>query len=184
MSLNAAVFSSERHDWETPDEFFKRLDHEFRFTLDVCATKVNAKCRAFLSPDDDGLTASWGNGEVCWMNPPYGKEIARWMEKAVVEAKQGRSCVVCLVPARTDTAWWHDFAMQGEIRFIRGRLRFKGAKYSAPFPSAIVVFDARKGGLMTKAGKRQRPKSKPKKRKPSAPGRSDPGRLKRRAVTK
>ncbi len=73
------------------------------------------------------------------MNPPYGREIKKWMEKAYLESTKG-AVVVCLVPARTDTAWWHDYAMLGKVRFIRGRLKFSGAKHSAPFPSAVVVF--------------------------------------------
>ena len=80
---------------------------------------------------------------MCWMNPPYGKEIGKWMEKAYEESRKNGTTVVCLVPARTDTAWWHDFAMRGSICFLRGRLKFGGSKNAAPFPSAIIVFAGR-----------------------------------------
>ena len=138
MSFTAGLRSSNRHDWETPADLFAELDAEFGFTIDVCATPENAKCDRFFSPDEDGLRQSWA-GEVCWMNPPYGREIGKWMAKAHAEAEAG-SIVVCLIPARTDTRWWHDYAMKGEIRFLRGRIRFVGARHSAPFPSAIIVF--------------------------------------------
>lgn len=129
-----------RQTWETPKVVFDRLDAEFGFTLDVCATPDNAKCRRYFSPEDDGLSKPWDG--VCWMNPPYGKAIAEWMRKAYEES-QIDATVVCLVPARTDTAWWHEYAMKGEIRFIRGRIRFVGAPHTAPFPCAIVVFHKR-----------------------------------------
>ena len=129
-------FSSAADLHETPQEFFDALDAEFGFTLDVCATSENAKCKNFYTRIDDGLSKTWiGN---VWMNPPYGRDILRWMEKADRSAQEG-AVVVCLVPARTDTKWWHEYAMKHEIRFIRGRLKFGGAKNSAPFPSAIVV---------------------------------------------
>jgi len=181
MSVNSGMFSSARDDWETPDDLFTELNAEFGFTLDVCATKANAKCARFISPEQDALHMRWGRGEVCWMNPPYGRQIGWWMDKACGEAAVGRNCVVCLVPARTDTYWWHTYAMTGEIRFLRGRVRFKGAKSGAPFPSAVVIFDGRSGRQMAKPIKRRRQKPKP---KPSAGGRSDPGRLRRGAVTK
>lgn len=131
-------FSSATPEWSTPREFFDKLDHEFRFTLDPCCTKENRKCPKFFTLEDDGLAQSWACERV-WMNPPYGRTIGLWMAKAHAESLSG-SLVVCLVPARTDTAWWHDYAMKGEIRFIRGRLRFGGHKNSAPFPSAVVIF--------------------------------------------
>lgn len=106
-------------------------------SLDVCALPENAKCARFYSPVEDGLAQPWSG--VCWMNPPYGRQIGPWMRKAYEEAQRGAT-VVCLVPSRTDTAWWHDYAMKGEVRFLRGRLRFQGASSSAPFPSALVIF--------------------------------------------
>lgn len=136
MSI-AVHFSSECHTWATPPDLFAELDREFGFTLDVCALPENSKCERFFTPDDDGLSQPWDG--ICWMNPPYGREIGRWMRKAFEESQRGAT-VVCLVPARTDTAWWHDWAMKGEIRFLRGRVRFVGAKANAPFPSALVIF--------------------------------------------
>lgn len=135
--VNRVLFSSNCHDWETPQELFEVLNSEFGFDIDVCATAATAKCRHFFSPEHDGLKLPWRG--VCWMNPPCGSALPNWMAKAYTESLHGAT-VVCLVPARTDTAWWHEFAMRGEIRLIRGRLRFAGARYSAPFPSAIVVF--------------------------------------------
>ena len=116
---------------------FKKLDDEFHFTLDVCALKENAKCKRFFSPEEDGLKQPWEG--ACCMNPPYGREIGRWMEKALNESEKG-ALVVCLVPARPDTEWWHKFALRGEIRFLRGRLKFGKGKREAPFPSAVIIF--------------------------------------------
>lgn len=136
-------FSSKDECWETPQSFFDKLNEEFQFTLDPCCTHETAKCKKHYTKCDDGLVQSWG-GEVVFMNPPYGKEIVKWMKKAYEECLDNGALVVCLVPARTDTAWWHDYAMKGEVRFIRGRLKFSGHKNSAPFPSAVVVFDPEK----------------------------------------
>ncbi len=138
------MFSSASDEWETPLALFAELDNEFRFNLDVCASPTNHKCAAYFSKWDNGLAQDWGS-RVCWMNPPYGRQIVGWMLKAF-DASLGGATVVCLVPARTDTAWWHDYAIRGEVRFLRGRLRFVGAKASAPFPSAIVVFRPSNGG--------------------------------------
>ena len=135
--MNAGLFTSNTDLWATPQAFFDELDREFGFTLDVCALPENAKCKRFFTPEQDGLSQEWTG--VCWMNPPYGREIGKWMQKAHEAAKNGAT-VVCLVPARTDTAWWHDYAVNGEVRFIRGRLKFGGSNNSAPFPSAVVVF--------------------------------------------
>ena len=134
--VSKALFSSATDDWETPQWLFDALDREFGFELDVCASAENSKCDRYFDLNANGLEQDWSG--VCWMNPPYGKHIALWMEKAVEAAKQGAT-VVCLVPARTCSRWWHQYAMQGEIRFLRGRLRFGQAKNSAPFPSAILV---------------------------------------------
>jgi len=132
-------FSSNRMDWETPQALFDELHAQYDFELDVCATAENAKVPTYFSPEINGLIQPWAP-RVCWMNPPYGREIADWMEKAFHESSKGAT-VVCLVPSRTDTAWWHDYAAHGKIEFIRGRLKFVGAKSSAPFPSAIVTFN-------------------------------------------
>lgn len=132
------IFEVSRIDWETPPEVFAALNSEFTFTLDPCATPENAKCSRYFTPFDDGLKQSWA-GEAVFMNPPYGREIGRWVQKAYQEVRSGAFVVVGLVPARTDTAWWHDYCMKGEVRFLRGRLKFSGGG-PAPFPSAVVVW--------------------------------------------
>jgi phage N-6-adenine-methyltransferase len=136
--VDPGMLSSTTDEWSTPKRLFMELDREFQFTLDVCATADNTKCKEWFSKFTDGLIQPWRG--TCWMNPPYGKEISKWMRKALTTANLGQATVVCLVPSRTDTAWWHDYAMMGEIRFLRGRVRFGGCKSNAPFPSAIVVF--------------------------------------------
>ena len=135
--MNSVHYKSLTSLWETPPNLFRKLDEEFHFTLDVCAIPENAKCERFFSPEQDGLSQPWEG--VCWMNPPYGREIGKWMEKAFNESEKGVT-VVCLVPARPDTEWWHLFALRGEIRFLRGRLKFGEAKSGAPFPSAVIIF--------------------------------------------
>lgn len=129
--------SSATCEWETPQDFFDKLNAEYHFELDVCATAENAKCERYFTKEQDALKQEWTG--TCWMNPPYGKEIGNFMRKAYESMLEGAT-VVCLVPARTDTAWWHEYAMKGEITFIRGRLKFGGKKNNAPFPSAVVVF--------------------------------------------
>lgn len=132
-------FSSANSEWETPQPLFNRINALFGpFTLDACANVKNKKCPAFYCKAQDALTSPWP-GRV-WMNPPYGRVIGDWMAKAFSEAQCG-SRVVCLVPARTDTAWWHNYAAKGYVVFLRGRVRFIGGKSCAPFPSALVVFD-------------------------------------------
>jgi len=137
--IRKVMFSSVRSDHRTPREFFDQLNAEFHFTLDVCADSTNAKVRKFLSEWDDGLRKPWTN-EICWMNPPYGREIVKWVRKAWHESAVNNATVVCLVPARTDTKWFWDYCVRGEIRFIQGRLRFEGESSSAPFPSMVVIF--------------------------------------------
>jgi phage N-6-adenine-methyltransferase len=133
------MMSSLREDWATPERLFRVLDAEFHFDLDVCADPTNAKCKAYITRDQDALSTAWGR-LTCWMNPPYGRKIGDWIAKAY-RASQSGSTVVCLIPARTDTSWWHEFCLKGEIRFLRGRLTFDDAKQGrCPFPSAIVVF--------------------------------------------
>lgn len=140
-------FSSKTNEWATPQNFFDLLDNEFNFTLDPCSTKENAKCRKFYTKEDDGLSKSW-EGERVFMNPPYGREIKYWIEKAYTEIiktrERERTIVVCLIPARTDTRYWHEyiFGKAKEIRFVKGRLKFGDGSGSAPFPSAVVVFDS------------------------------------------
>jgi phage N-6-adenine-methyltransferase len=130
--------SSERHDWETPSQFFDALDREFHFTLDVAADASNAKCKRYFSIKDNGLAKPW-KGEVCFMNPPYGADLGRWMMKAYMEAGEGAT-VVCLVPARTHTKWFHRLCCHGEVRFLRGRLRYEGSDGEAPFGQLVVIF--------------------------------------------
>lgn len=132
------IFSRKTDEWETPQEFFEKLDSEFNFEIDVCATSENSKCSSFIGKDDDGLSLEW-QGHRCWMNPPYS-QVAKWMKKAHEESQKG-STVVCLVPARTDTKWFHDFVIgKAEVRFIKGRLRFGSSQYNATFPNMLVIY--------------------------------------------
>jgi len=131
-------FRSESVEWETPRELFEELDREFHFTLDMAATAENAKCERFFTREQDGLAQEWRG--VCWMNPPYGPQLYAWIQKAYESSLTGAT-VVCLIPARVDTRWWHDYVKPfAEVRFIRGRLRFGGSENSAPFASVVVVF--------------------------------------------
>lgn len=139
--LNAALFTSRSEEWSTPQHLFDKLDRKYHFTLDPCATRDNATCKRFFTKAEDGLKQKW-TGRVV-MNPPYGREITMWVQKAFEEAQQNAELVVCLLPARTDTRWWHDYCLKGEISFIRGRLKFGNANNSAPFPSVIVCFQKR-----------------------------------------
>jgi phage N-6-adenine-methyltransferase len=150
--INPGLFSSLTDEWETPQELFDKLDAEFNFNLDPCCTKENAKCKRFFTKEDDGLSQEW-SGSV-YVNPPYGREIIKWCKKSYESSLFG-ALVVMLVPARTDTKWWHEYAMKAqEIRFIRGRIKFGGCKNSAPFPSAILIFDIfRKQQIITTAEK-------------------------------
>jgi len=130
-------FSSKTDMWATPQAFFDELDAKYNFELDVCATKDNAKCDRFFTVEDDGLSQKWDG--VCWMNPPYGRAIKHWIKKAYESSLDGAT-VVCLIPSRTDTIYWHEYVMNGDVTFIKGRLKFGDAKNAAPFPSAVVVF--------------------------------------------
>lgn len=136
------MFSSNDMTWETPQWLFDKLDKEFHFTFDVCASANNTKCNKYWNVEQDALKHNWAaNKEVYWMNPPYGREVGVWIEKAYNESLKGAT-VVCLIPSRTDTKYWHDYCMKAsEIRFIKGRLKFGDSKNSAPFPSAIVIFN-------------------------------------------
>lgn len=136
--LSRGLFTSLSTDWQTPDDFFRGLDAEFHFTLDACATPGTEKVAAYLSSANllSALAVPWYGAVFC--NPPYGRRIGQWVRHGYESAKEGAT-VVMLLPSRTDTAWWHDYVMLGEIRFIRGRLHFDG-KGPAPFPSAVVVF--------------------------------------------
>lgn len=161
QSKQVVHFSSARQSWETPDTLFSKINQEFDFGLDVCASQDNTKCARYLSSFCDGLDHTWYSPEgshnettgdyegygvhllvrpVCWMNPPYGKELPKWVEKAASESALG-AIVVALLPARTDTRWWKDYVLPyaTKIVFLTGRVKFVGAP-SAIFPSAVVVF--------------------------------------------
>lgn len=145
--VNEAMFSSASEEWETPKWLFDELDNEFHFNLDPCASRGNAKCERYFTKEDDGLTQDWEG--IVFVNSPYGRAIGNWVRKAYTSAAVARTAtVVCLIPARTDTRWWWEFVSKGEVRFIKGRLKFGGGKHSAPFPSAIVIF--RRGDVRPK----------------------------------
>lgn len=133
-------YSSKSNEWATPMKLFNELNKEFDFTLDPCSTHENAKCKKHFTIKENGLKRSWSK-ETVFMNPPYGREIKKWVEKAYKESLKGAT-VVCLIPARTDTTYWHDFIFgkADDIRFLRGHLKFGDSKNSAPFPSAVVVY--------------------------------------------
>jgi phage N-6-adenine-methyltransferase len=132
--------------WGTPQWLFDALDKEFGFTLDPCTDGTNSKCAKFFSAKENGLLRDWGTDSV-FMNPPYS-ECEEWMRKAYGAAQEGAT-VVCLVPARTDTFWWHEYAMKGEVRLLRGRLKFGSSDGLAPFPSAVIVFRPREFKLVS-----------------------------------
>ena len=133
-------YSSATNEWATPQNVFDELNEEFNFMLDPCATKENAKTDKFFTIEDDGLSQEWT--ETTFMNPPYGREIKKWVKKAYEESLKG-TVVVCLIPARTDTSYWHEYIFEKacEIRFVKGRIKFGDSEQGAPFPSAVVVFN-------------------------------------------
>lgn len=146
IAISEALYSSKKVEWETPQPIFDFINKEWHFDVDVCALPENAKCDTYYTPDQDGLKQIWLG--VCWMNPPYGRDIAKWMRKAYNTAKSNHGTVVALVHARTDTKWWHDYAMKATyIIFIKGRLKFGNAATSCPFPSCFVIFEKGKVGL-------------------------------------
>lgn len=145
---STVVFSRASDEWSTPQDFFDRLNAEFQFDVDVAASAANTKCAIFISSEGDALRLPWTcAGDVCWMNPPYSR-CREFITKAAQEARQGCT-VVCLVPSRTDTRWWHEHVWDActnrvrpgvEVRFVKGRLKFGGSSNSAPFPSVVVIF--------------------------------------------
>lgn len=138
---NDGRWHSRGSDWATPQDLYDQLNAEFHFTLDVCASDWNKKHEDYFDEVKNGLIQDWGTN-ICFCNPPYGKVLNDWMKKAYESAQNGAT-VVCLVPAATDTSWWHDYAMKGEIRFLRGRPRFttpEGAWQQTFSPSVIVIF--------------------------------------------
>ena len=142
MTINQGLFTSTTDKWATPQILFDLLNEEFHFTCDVCATEADKKVDFYFSPEQDGLKQEWTG--ICYNNPPYGQKIKDWVKKSF-EASQKGATVVCLLPARTDTRWFHDYCQYAsEIRFIKGRLHFNESKNSAPFPSCIVIFKPKK----------------------------------------
>lgn len=135
--VNQNWFNRPKVDYETPPEIFQPLNAEFGFTLDVAANPLNAKCQTFFTELDDALSREWSG--ICWMNPPFGRGMKQWVKKAFDEWRKGVT-VVCLVPARTNTIWWHDYCMKGEVRFIRGEVKFVGYANGLWMPMAIVIF--------------------------------------------
>ena len=132
-------YSSKTNEWETPQELFNRYNEIYHFTLDVCATEENTKCKKFFTKKENGLLQNWSK-DICWMNPPYGREISKWIEKAYTESLKG-AIVVCLIPSRTDTIYWHNWIFpHAKIEFLKGRLKFSNSKHPAPFPSAVVIY--------------------------------------------
>ncbi len=138
------MFSSKTGQWATPQEFFNKLDWRFGpFDLDPCATPHNTKCANFYTEAEDGLSKDW-TGHTAFINPPYGRGIDKWIKKAYEAAQKPDTKIVMLIPARTDTRYWHDYVMKAsEIYFVKGRLKFGNSDNSAPFPSAVVVFDGK-----------------------------------------
>lgn len=147
MPIHRSLFTSTTDEWPTPKGFFDGLNKEFRFTLDPCATSENATCREFFCREQDGLAQDWSHHRI-FCNPPYGREISRWAEKCFRSSQAG-ALVVLLVPARTDTRWFHDWVCnKAELRFVRGRLKFGDGKHAAPFPSLVAIYrPAAKGSL-------------------------------------
>lgn len=138
INTNRVLYSSNKEDWETPKNLFEQLNEEFHFELDAAADIKNHKCERYYDKDQNGLIMPWAKRTFC--NPPYGKKISKWVEKAFIESLKGNVCVL-LLPARTDTNWFHDYVInKAEVRFIRGRIKFNGALYNAPFPSMIVIW--------------------------------------------
>lgn len=145
--ITSGMMSSNTPEWATPSDFFAEVNKEFRFNLDPCSTHENAKCDKHFTKEDDGLAQNWGGYRV-FCNPPYGRELPKWVKKCYEESSRAE-VVVMLIPARTDTRWFHDYILgKAEIRFIKGRLRFGNAKQSAPFPSMVVIYRASQGVQM------------------------------------
>ena len=146
MDKKALLTPGGSREWETPWELFRKIDSLYHFTLDVCATPENKKCERFFSKADDGLAQEWKG--VCWMNPPYGRDVEPWIKKAYKAADSGAAVVVALLPARTDTKWFHRYIYgKAEVRFLEGRVKYvrkDGKSGPAPFPSMIVVWNKRR----------------------------------------
>lgn len=136
---HTSAFSSQSVEWETPQSFYDAWDQVYRFTLDTAASPENAKAPKFYTKEDDGLSQVW-SGNV-WCNPPYGRQIGKWVEKAYRSTRTGAALVVMLIPAKTETRWWHDYVIKADsIYFVKGRIQFGDSGVNAPFPSCVVVF--------------------------------------------
>ena len=142
------MFSSKDLEWGTPQHFFHRLEDKFgTFTLDPCSTDESAKCDLYYTQQENGLAQSW-EGHSVFMNPPYGRKISSWISKAYEESLKPNTRVGCLIPARTDTKYWHNYCMRAKnILFVKGRLKFGASKNSAPFPSAVIIFEKKNNNL-------------------------------------
>jgi len=149
-ATQVVMFSSKTGEWSTPQDFFDKLNWRFGpFDLDPCANATNTKCKTFFTEEDDGLSQSW-QGHTVFVNPPYGRGIDAWIKKGYEEAQDSDTKVVMLIPARTDTKYWHDYVMKAEmVFFIKGRLKFGSQTNSAPFPSAVAIFSKRPAGWPT-----------------------------------
>ena len=142
--INKALFSRNSDEWSTPSDVFDRLNNEFNFNLDACATDFNHKCQNYFTQAKNGLKQSWGGYRV-FCNPPYSN-ISEWVKKAYYESYKADTLICLLIPARTDTRYFQEYILhRAEIRFIKGRLHFNNSKAGAPFPSMIVIYRA--GGL-------------------------------------
>ena len=141
--INKGMMSSNTDEWATPKLFFEELNEKYHFTLDPCCTEENRKCEKYYTKKENGLLQSWKNERV-YCNPPYGREIGKWVEKAYIENKENDVFIVMLLPARTDTRWFHDFIyLKHKVEFIKGRLKFNDCKQSAPFPSMLVILESK-----------------------------------------
>lgn len=138
-------FESTSTEYETPDYLFEPLKIEFDIILDVCATRKNTKCKLFFTKVEDAFSKEWHEYGNCWMNPPWGKELKKWVRKAYEESRKGIT-VVCLLPVRSNTNWWHDYCLKGEIRFLKGEIKFKGMERGLWLPCAIVIFKLKLNG--------------------------------------
>ena len=143
-------FDTKKQEWETPNILFNQLNNEFHFTFDLAADSCNKKCKCFFSKDDDALKQTWSG--VCWLNPPYGSKeykLENWIKKAFTESQREDCTVVMLIPARTNTRWWHNYCMKSaEVKFICGRPKFGNATHGLPQPLAIVVFKKHQGSTL------------------------------------
>ena len=142
--MNKGLFTSNTDQWATPQWFYDELNKEFNFNLDPCADEHNHKCEKYFNKEQNGLAQDW-NGYRVFCNPPHGREIGKWVKKAHDTNRDSNSLIVMLLPARTDTKWFHDYIYgKAEIRFLRGRLKFEdengAAMNPAPFPSMVVIY--------------------------------------------